>query len=82
LKKKQLQRSAGKAGGNDTVPTSVWRDVAEVGPCVILSAVGWLFVCPVFLLKSSVRPRVDAFWFIRIPRFTLSYKQWLRAHVM
>jgi len=47
LKKNQLQRSAGKAGGNDTVLTSVWRDVAEVGPCVILSTVtpvGCLFV--------------------------------------
>jgi len=82
--KKPLQRSAGKAGGNDTVPTSVWRYVAAIGPCVILSTVtpvGCLFV-QLFLLKSSVRPRVGAFWFIRIPRSTISYKQWLRAHVM
>jgi len=46
------------SGGNDTVPSSVWRGEGMRSTKCWWS--GWLFVA-FFVLKWSVRPRVRAF---------------------
>jgi len=55
----QFRRNSEKAGGNDTVPISVWRG-EEYARCTKCCCCSWLFV-KFFVLNKSVQPRVRVF---------------------